>query len=121
MPAKGPVPVVQDRDLALEILRRLGEKSSFRVDHEFAEVSHSDAQAALNKLASRSMIEYEQQNTEAVILEKEGLQIVAEGSHEYKVWNAIRSAGGKLAINDLAAAVGPESAKFGQGSAMRNR
>lgn len=65
------------------------------------------------------MIEYEQKTAEKVILEPEGEEIASSGSHEFKVFEAVKSAG-KISIKDLPKAVGP-AAKFGQGTALKNK
>ena len=47
------------------------------------------------------MIEYEQKSSEGVTLEPEGEQIVAEGSHEKRIYDAIKENGSKWPLKDL--------------------
>lgn len=49
---------------------------------------------------------------------KEGQSIAQEGSHEYKVWDAVRQKG-KISIKELPKVVGADSAKVGQGNAFK--
>lgn len=100
---RGPVPVPLregSRDLTQEVLDRLDQKPALKSSEDFSEIPQPEIKAALDRLASRSMIEYETNDSEQVLLSAEGKQIVEEGSHEYKVWDAVRKAG-KLAIKDL--------------------
>ncbi|KAF2430379.1 hypothetical protein EJ08DRAFT_589246 [Tothia fuscella] len=117
---RGPVPTPETRDVPQQILDILGEKDTFKPSEEFPTLSQVEIKAALDRLGSRSMVEYEQITADAVVLEKEGQSIVDEGSPEYKVWDAIRSKG-RMGVKDVAGAVGGDTAKFGQGTAMKNR
>lgn len=54
-------------------------------------------------------------------LTAEGKEIVASGSHEVKVFNAIPAGETGLPIAELAKVVGEESAKVGQGRAFKNK
>lgn len=100
---RGPVPVPLregGRDLALDILERLDTKTPLQTNDEFPNVSQSEIKAALDRLASRSMLTYTAQDTEQVQLTAEGEQIANEGSHEYKVWAAVHKQG-KLPLKEL--------------------
>lgn len=46
------------------------------------------------------MVEYQTNDAEQAVLTKEAEAIVAEGSHEFKVWDAVREAG-KISIKEL--------------------
>lgn len=119
---RGPVPVPlkeNGRDLTQQILDVLDEKSSFKSDEQFADISQIPLKAAIDRLSSRGMVVYETQNAENVVLEKEGLEIASNGSHEYNVWKAVKEAG-KIAIKELSTVAG-NSARFGQGGAMKNK
>lgn len=119
---RGPVPVPlkeNGRDLTQQILDVLDEKSTFKSEEQFPDVAQILLKAALDRLASRSMVEYETINKENVVLEKEGQSIAENGSHEFIVWQAVDKAG-KVAIKDLGTVAG-NSSKFGQGTAMKNR
>lgn len=79
-------------------------------------VTHTDIRVALQ------MIKYEQLTDEAYVLTTEGQQIAAAGSHEYIVWNALpRSDEPPMSAQDIAAKVGKDTAKVGQGKAMKNK
>jgi phenylalanyl-tRNA synthetase alpha chain len=66
------------------------------------------------------MVEYKQEAAERVVLEPEGEEIVANGSHEIKIYNAVKEAG-KLPLKDIPKIFGAEVARFGQQNAMKNR
>ena len=100
---RGPVPVpLRDgsRDLTLEILAIIDDKGSTTSTLDFPNIPQAEIKAALDRLGSRSMIEYDATDREIVQLSKEGEQICAEGSHEYKVWDAVRQ-NGKLSLKEL--------------------
>jgi phenylalanyl-tRNA synthetase alpha chain len=100
---RGPVPVPLregGRDLTLDILERLDTQSPLQTNDEFPSVPQSEIKAALDRLASRSMLTYTTKDSEAVQLTAEGQQIANEGSHEYKVWAAVQAAG-KLPLKEL--------------------
>lgn len=120
--ARGPVPIPlkeNGRDLTQQILDVLDEKSTFKSKEQFPNVAQIPLKAALDRLASRSMVAYETVNTENIVLEKEGESIATNGSHEWIVWNAVKSAG-KVAIKELGTVAG-NSSKVGQGISMKNK
>ena len=118
---RGPVPVPvttgahHEQDLTLQILQAVDQHPTINTSEAFPDVAGADVKAALDRLASRSMIAYEQHTAEEVVLTGEGQQIAAEGSHEYRVWEAVR-ARGRLSLADPALA--SKSAKIGQGKAF---
>jgi phenylalanyl-tRNA synthetase alpha chain len=117
---RGPVPVLQkegDLDITQQVLNALDKSETFKSSEAFPNLPTAQLKAALDRLASRSMVEYATVTVEQVVLEKEGQTIAEQGSHEYKVWKAVSSAG-KVAIKELATIVG-DAAKFGQGTAMK--
>lgn len=73
-------------DLVMEILRTLDETEPLQTNEAFPTISQAEIKAALDRLASRSMVEYNTNDSEQVILSGEGQQIADEGSHEWKVW-----------------------------------
>ncbi|ERF70038.1 hypothetical protein EPUS_03590 [Endocarpon pusillum Z07020] len=75
--------------------------------------------ATLDRLGSREMVEYEKLDTEEVHLTPEGEGIAENGSHEARVFEAVRSALEGLKIKDLPTIVGAEAAKVGQGTAFK--
>lgn len=118
---RGPVPVPLQanggqRDLTADILTAVDEQPKVQTGEAFPDVSQAEIKAALDRLASRSMVEYDTNDREEVVLTSEGQQIADEGSHEYKVWDAVKKAG-KLSLKDPALA--SPSAKLGQGNAFK--
>lgn len=105
------------RDLVSEILQMLDQKEQYRTDETFPQISQAEIKAALDRLGSRSMVVYDTNDSEQVILTEEGQQIADEGSHEWKVWEAVKSKG-RIPVKDLKEAVGP-SAQVGQGNAFK--
>jgi phenylalanyl-tRNA synthetase alpha chain len=94
------VPVLEKRDLPQEVLNLLDEKSTIHTSEDFLGIPQPEIKAAIDKLKSRSMLQYETSDTEQVILTPEGTTICEEGSHEYKVWDAVRQ-NGRLPIKEL--------------------
>jgi len=92
------VPV--NRDIPAEMLTLLSEKDTFSSSDAFPDVPNSETKSAIDRLASRDMIEYDTKEKEIVLLTPESEQICAEGSHEYKVWDAVRRKG-RIAIKEL--------------------
>ncbi|KAI9838878.1 MAG: hypothetical protein M1819_004085 [Sarea resinae] len=106
-------------DLTSDILHLLSlQDSIFSVD-AFPTTPSSTVKSSLDRLASRDMITYETIDRDEVILTPEGETIAAEGSHEAKVFEAVRKAVEGLKIGDLPGIVGKESAKVGQGKAFK--
>ncbi|KAF2196077.1 hypothetical protein GQ43DRAFT_476644 [Delitschia confertaspora ATCC 74209] len=119
---RGPVPVVSESkgDLAHDVLQLLDQKQPLHTSEDLPQVPQPEIKAALDRLASRSMVQYETSDREDVILTKEAQTIVEEGSHEFKVWDAVKKNGG-LPVKELEKHVGKDSAKVGQGNAFRNK
>ena len=100
---RGPVPVPlesQDRNLTQEVLDLLDTKSPLQTSEDFPAVPQRDIKAALDRLASRSMVEYKTNDAEQAELTPEAESIVADGSHEFRVWAAVKEAG-KIPIKEL--------------------
>jgi phenylalanyl-tRNA synthetase alpha chain len=106
--------------LTQQILDILDAKSTFDTRDEFPSVPQPEIKAALDRLGSRSMIEYDVRDAEQLNLTPEALSICDNGSHEFRVWDAIRDKG-KVGIKELPAIVGADAAKIGQGTAFRNK
>ncbi|KAK3074655.1 Phenylalanyl-tRNA synthetase, beta subunit, cytoplasmic [Teratosphaeriaceae sp. CCFEE 6253] len=104
------------RDLTLEILEAVESNDHVPTSEAFPHTEQAQIKAALDRLASRSMVEYDTHDREEVDLTPEGQAIADEGSHEYKVWDAVRQAG-RLALKDPSLAT--PSAKLGQGNAFK--
>lgn len=101
---RGAVPVpLQDgaRDVTQLILDLLDHKPLLQTGEDFPTIPQSEIKAALDRLASRQMVQYETKDTEQIALTPEGQMICDEGSHEYKVWDAVRRHK-KLEMKDLA-------------------
>ncbi|GAB7357503.1 hypothetical protein MBLNU459_g0037t1 [Dothideomycetes sp. NU459] len=115
-----PVPLEQGggRDLTQQVLDRLDEKSPLHTNREFPSVPQSEIKAALDRLGSRQMLTYATEEREEVQLTGEGRQICDEGSHEFKVWEAVK-AKGEVPLKELPSIVGADSAKVGQGNAFK--
>lgn len=67
----------------------------------FPSISFVKVKSALDSLKSREMIIHSQVEREEVILTGEGEGIAEEGSHEAKVFEAVRAAVDGLKIDDL--------------------
>ena len=92
---RGPVPVpVKDgeTDVTQLILDTLATKDVTPIftSAEFPSIPRNEIKAALDRLASRSMIEYQTKDAEIILLTQEGEEICDQGSHEWKVWNAVK-------------------------------
>ena len=93
---RGPVPVpleTKGQNLTQEILDLLDTKEPLHTNEDFPAVSQAEIKAALDRLASRSMVEYKSLDSEKVLLTPESEGIVAEGSHEFKVWQLVKDKG----------------------------
>lgn len=97
---RGPVPLPEEPDLPQQILDLLETKPVLKSSVDFPEVSQKEIKAAIDRLSSREMVTYSTIDTEQVQLTEEGRTICNEGSHEYKVWDAVRRAG-KIEIKSL--------------------
>jgi len=102
---RGPVPVPLqngdgNRDLTLQILKAVDQHDAVETATEFPTTPQAVVKAALDRLASRLMVEYEQNTAEQTVLTAEGQQIADEGSYEYRAFEAVRQAG-KLSPKDL--------------------
>lgn len=109
-------------DLPTQILQALDKKSPLLSSDDFGESTSAEVKAALDRLASREMVRYETIDREEAILEPEGEQIAANGSHEARVFEALRSAVEGLSVQDLEKAIGDKNVvKIGQGRAFREK
>lgn len=97
---RGPVPILEERNLTQEVLDLLDTKEPLRTSEDFPSIPQAQIKAALDRLASRSMLEYQAHDSDQVVLTPESESIVANGSHEYKVWKAVKDAG-KIPIKEL--------------------
>ena len=97
---RGPVPSVESQNVTQDVLDILDKKSTIQTSVDLQNVGQRDIKAALDRLASRSMVTYETKDSEAAFLTPEAEDIVVNGSHEYRVWDAVKKAG-KVAIKEL--------------------
>jgi phenylalanyl-tRNA synthetase alpha chain len=104
---RGPVPVPvesKEQNVTQDVLDLLDTKQPLQTSEDFPTIPQADIKAALDRLASRSMAEYQTHDSEQVLLTKEAEVIVSDGSHEYKVWKAVKDAG-KVPIKELAVGI----------------
>ncbi|KAF1944962.1 hypothetical protein EJ02DRAFT_339919 [Clathrospora elynae] len=120
---RGPVPVpleAKSQNLTQEILDLLDTKEPLQTNEDFPAISQAEIKAALDRLASRSMVEYKSLDSERILLTAESEGIVEHGSHELKVWKAVKERG-SIPIKELPSIVGAESASVGQGNGFKNK
>jgi len=109
-------------DLPSEILQLLSKHDPILSSDAFPSQKSGDIKGALDRLASRSMIRYETIDREEAILEDEGVEIEANGSHEARVFEALRKAVEGLTVKELEAAIGDKkAASVGQGKAFKSK
>ncbi|KAL8923507.1 MAG: hypothetical protein Q9172_003114 [Xanthocarpia lactea] len=107
-------------DLISQVLDAVSEANGSIFSNDvFPSVDFTTIKSALDRLGSREMIMYKQIDQEEANLTTEAEGIAAEGSHEAKVFEAVRQAVGGLKIADLPGLVGKETAKVGQGKAFK--
>jgi phenylalanyl-tRNA synthetase alpha chain len=90
---RGPVPVpleTKGQNLTQEILDLLDTKEPLQSNEDFPTISQAEIKAALDRLASRSMVEYKTKDSEKIVLTPESQGIVEKGSHEYRVWQLVK-------------------------------
>ncbi|RKF54426.1 Phenylalanine--tRNA ligase alpha subunit [Erysiphe neolycopersici] len=110
-------------DLSVEILQALSSVNEPLLSSEaFSNYSSTDIKSALDRLIARSMISYETIEKEEIVLEDEALGIEANGSHEARVFEALRGSIEGLTIQELENIVGDKNiVKIGQGKAFRSK
>ncbi|KAL2823661.1 tRNA synthetases class II core domain (F)-domain-containing protein [Aspergillus cavernicola] len=107
-------------DMTSPILDALSASDAPIISSEtFPSTPSLNIKSAIDRLASRHMVEYETIDKEVVVLTKEGEAVVANGSHEAKVFEAVLAALDGLKIADLPGIVGKENALVGQGNAFK--
>ena len=89
-------------DLVSQVLDAVSEANGSIFSNDvFPSVDFTTIKSALDRLGSREMIIYKQIDQEEAHLTAEAEGIAAEGSHEAKVFEAVRQAVGGLKIADL--------------------
>src|SRR5277367_755311 len=96
----------QNGDLTSKILHALDHKEPLLSAEAFPSAKSTDVKSALDRLGSRSMVAYETIDREEPVLEAEGQDITANGSHEARVFEALQKAMEGLTIAELEKAVG---------------
>ena len=91
------------QDLLTQVLQALDASSSSQITSEeaFPDVDPLAFRAAIDSLNSKEMITYESKDEEYFTLTEEGQQIVNEGSHEAKVYEAVAKQLEGLKISEL--------------------
>ena len=109
-------------DLTVQVLQALDKSAPLHSAEAFPEATFAEIKAALDKLASRDMVAYETLEREEALLEAEGELIAEKGSHEARVFEALRAAVEGLTMQELEKAVGDKGyTKIGQGKAFKEK
>lgn len=121
-----PTPAVDEMassgDFPSEILLALSRSDPVLSQETFPNATFAEVKAALDKLASRSMVTYQTIEKDEAALEPEAEGIVANGSHEARVFEALRQAVEGLTVQDLEKAIGDKNVtKVGQGKAFKEK
>jgi len=85
-------------DLPSEILQALSKNEPINSSEAFPSQPFTVVKSALDTLLSRSMVTYTANNQEDVILEEEGEQILANGSHEVRILHVLQKVRGDYRI-----------------------
>lgn len=93
---------------------------SLRLNDEDCPIDQQKIQGCLNSLASKEMVSYEMIDKEYYFLTLEAEEIILNGSHEAKIFNAIASSKDGLTLQELQSIVGP-SMQFGQKQVFKNK
>jgi len=117
-----PPPNGPTGDLALDLLKLLDQSGSFVSSEAFPHIPTDEFKSALDRLKSRSMVTYDTLETIEAVLEPEGEQITANGSHEARVFEALRQAVDGLTVADLEKTIGDKSVtRVGQSKAFQQK
>lgn len=87
----------------------------------FPSIPFTTIKSALDRLKSRDMVEYEALDRQEAVLTPEAEGIAKHGSHEAKVFEAVRAAMDGLSMKDLPGIVGNETANVGRGNALKSK
>ncbi|KAK8048290.1 tRNA synthetase class II core domain-containing protein [Apiospora phragmitis] len=117
-----PAANITTEDLIPEVLQALDKTDQISSSDAFPAVPFEIMKATLDRLTSRSMTTYEQVEREEAVLEPEAETIVAHGSHEARVFEAVHKAMEGMSIQDLEKAIGDKTVtKMGQGKAFKEK
>jgi len=108
-------------ELATRVLHSLNDLSALPLasSEAFPDVEPTVLKGALDSLRSREMLVYETIDREEPVLTEEAEEIVRDGSHEAKVYEAVCAAMDGIKISELPRIVGGTTAKVGQGKAFK--
>ncbi|KAK3372523.1 phenylalanyl-tRNA synthetase subunit alpha [Podospora didyma] len=111
------------QDLSIQTLHALDKASGPILSAEaFPKSTFTEIKAALDRLASREMVTYETQERDEYLLEPEGEQIATNGSHEARVFEALRQAVEGLTVQEIEKAIGDKTvSKLGQSKAFKEK
>jgi phenylalanyl-tRNA synthetase alpha chain len=85
--------------------------------------SHAEqmaVKAALDSLLAKEMVEFTQKQIDSLELSPEGLQMVEQGSHELRVWTALKEEQ-ETSAKELQEQLGKEVATVGQLNAFKEK
>jgi phenylalanyl-tRNA synthetase alpha chain len=117
-----PTGVDSTADLSSQLLQVLSQQDPIQSTEAFPNVPSEVLKGAIDRLASRSMVTYERAEREEAILEPEAETIVAHGSHEARVFEAVHKAMGGLSLQDLEKEIGDKTiANVGRGKAFKEK
>lgn len=89
-------------DLTAQVLDALSQpEDPILSSTAFPSISSTEIKSALDRLKSREMVIYEALDREEALLTSEAEDIAASGSHEAKVFEAVRAAVEGLKISEL--------------------
>ncbi|KZS97754.1 hypothetical protein SISNIDRAFT_472667 [Sistotremastrum niveocremeum HHB9708] len=110
-----------DKDESISDTRRLALVADADIPPPSSAEGQQAIQGALSSLSSREMVTFETHEDVSYALKPEGEQIAREGSHEARVWAALpaKGKGTPLSAKEIIQVVGAESAKIGQGKAIK--
>jgi phenylalanyl-tRNA synthetase alpha chain len=109
-------------DLPTAILQAVSKQDPLLSSDAFPSEASTDIKGALDKIGSRSMITYETIDREETVLEPEAETIVANGSHEARVFEALQKAMDGLTIAELVSQIGDKTVvSVGQGKAFKSK
>ncbi|CAK7906318.1 hypothetical protein CAAN1_14S00408 [[Candida] anglica] len=109
-------------ELQLVILKTVGEQGSVANTLDVPVLAKEEAttlHSALTSLWAKEMIEFSKLETEQWVLTKEAEEIVAAGSHEFRLLEEVLKSLDGLKISDVNSKLG-QVGKLGQGKAFKN-
>ncbi|KAK0731714.1 phenylalanyl-tRNA synthetase alpha chain [Lasiosphaeris hirsuta] len=109
-------------DLITQVLQALDKTEPLVSVDAFPATPFVDIKAALDRLKSRDMVRYDTIERQEALLELEGEEIAANGSHEARVFEAVQKAMEGLSVRELEETIGDKNVvKIGQGKAFKEK